>query len=362
MIYTLDNCKCKLCLKNDLESVGSHIFPDFLIRGAIYQDGKNKRGDYETIFEIGETEANAKFFGSSVLPELREELLGHKQSEKEIEATKKNPFIDTTLVCRQCEKRFGPVESAFKSLIYDKMVDNKSKVSNQDDFVYHSFSEEEYYLAFLLVLINTWRASASNNYQWKMREDIEESTRYFLDEVLNNDISETLKSAKDKKLEIKNVNFTLHFTEQTSGVPSQNVVFIDLASSPSMFVTNQLIALFSENNFDTVNPPHIVSDVIDRSKVLKLIDDVPNTLKVHHICNNDRLELLQNYRSRQVKKVWEYIADLYKKACVKVLGGIPSPNEIQSDMEKFIEIVEGYGMFTADNIIKALAKVLYHKK
>jgi hypothetical protein len=178
-IYTIDSGKCKLCLKNDLQDVGSHIFPDSLIRGAIYEDGETKRGDFETIFEIGETEANAKFFGSSVLPEMREKLLGHEQTEEEIQATNKNPFIDTGLVCWQCERSFGPVEASFKSLIYDRIVDEKAKLVNQGTLAYHLFREDEYYLALLLVLINAWRASASNNFQWKMGADTEEQVRFF---------------------------------------------------------------------------------------------------------------------------------------------------------------------------------------
>jgi hypothetical protein len=180
----------------------------------------------------------------------------------------------------------------------------------------------------------------------------------FLNNALQGEITDILKLARENISQVKNVRFSLHFTEQTSGRPSQNAVFINIAAYPSMFVTNQLIALFSEDNFDSVQPPKVVSDVITRGNVLSLIDEAPNALKVHHINNDERLRMLQSYHQRQAQKVWQYIVGLYKEAYFKLWGELPSLEKLKSDMQELFGIVEEHGMFTSINIIKALSKVL----
>ena len=112
----MDN-KCKLCKQNDLEDVGSHIFTESIIRTALNEDGYTKRADKELMFEISVNKVGLDFFGSAIQPDKIEEITGMPVTE-ELIAGNENEIINKELVCRECEKRFNPIETAFAQDIY----------------------------------------------------------------------------------------------------------------------------------------------------------------------------------------------------------------------------------------------------
>lgn len=355
--------KCKLCLTNDLEDVGSHIFPDSLIRTAIYidgkvQDGKAKRGDYEAIFEIGETHANLEFFGASVLPEKREDILGKPQTSEEIEKPKKNPLIDTKLVCRSCERLFNPVETEFNSKIYSKIRDKKLPIKTENSVSYVPLKKDSYILCLLLTLINVWRASASKNNLWKINVDVEESIRDFLHKSLKKDISSTIEAAKLNLGIVNRLNFTLHFTEQTKGKSSENAIFIDDSTNPYMIVTNQLITLFSESNFDTLQPPKIISNVVSRDSIQTLIEAYPEELRIQYLSNEERMQLLNNFYQRQASKIMKNALEMYVETSQKMLGVFPDESKQEYLKDKIRGLADLKIGYTIENIAKTVSEVL----
>src|SRR5690606_1152386 len=112
------------------------------------------------------------FIGSGVLPEKIQQITGRQLSDDEIEQNK-NPFINKNLVCRKCEMRFGYVESEFSRKIYSKIVKKSNAELKKDTCNYISF-EHEKWLALQFVIINVWRASASNYCDWKLDREHEE--------------------------------------------------------------------------------------------------------------------------------------------------------------------------------------------
>lgn len=355
--------KCKLCLKNDLEDVGSHIFPDSLIRTAIYidgkvQNGKAKRGDYEAIFEIRETEADLEFFGASVLPEIREKIIGKAQTPEEIEKTNRNSFIDTKLVCRKCERLFNPVETEFTSKIYDKIRDGKLQIKKEKNTSYVPIIGNGYILCLLLVLINVWRASASDNNNWKVKADTEEFIRCFLSKTLKKDINSTIKAAKEHLEIVNRLSFTLHFIQQTEGKSSVNAIFIDSSIDPYMIVLNQLIILFSESSFNSLQPPKVISDVIKRDTIQKLIEQYPKELKIQFLLNEERLKLLYNFYQRQASKIMRNALELYVQGSQEMLGVFPDKRKQQYLKDRIGELANLKIGYSRDNIIYAISKVL----
>lgn len=169
------NTKCKLCKVNDLEDVGSHIFTESIIRTALNEDGFTKRADKELMFEISVNKVGLDFFGSAIQPEKIQEITGKPVTEEQI-AGNENELINKKLVCRECENKFNPIETAFAQEIYSKIVKKSNSDLKKDTCNYIAF-EDKKLIALQFVIINVWRASASNYDNWKLTDDQEEYLR-----------------------------------------------------------------------------------------------------------------------------------------------------------------------------------------
>ena len=202
--YYLPN-KCKFCLDNDLEKVGAHMVTDALCRSAVYTEGQIKRGDYEAIAEISRTKIGFVYFGNSVLPEKRTELLGRNQTEEEIDNPGSNNFINRKIVCRRCEKLFGPIEKEFIDKVYDYIIDPGKRTLVGGNF---ELDSKNSWICRLNTLINIWRCSAGDFQGWKLSIEKEKSIRDYLWLVLSSgdSIDKYISLAQENNPNIGNQN------------------------------------------------------------------------------------------------------------------------------------------------------------
>ncbi len=309
--------KCKFCGINDLDNTGAHIFTDAIIRSALYIDGKSRRGDYEAIAEISLDKIDFDYFGASVLPEKREEILGNEQSEEDIEQTSDHPFINRQLVCRACEKLFGPVENYFVENIYAVITDSSKINSELHSKPYFEFGEFEYWVTKLMVLINVWRASASKYNDWSLSAGDEELIRSFLEiGLVFNDIREIVKKAQTHQNAVAKFDFSVLTVDQTSGKPSENLILIDHPDDPYVLFINRIIVLFSVDNFASLSISRIFGDTVSEVGLREEVNRKPQLL-VKHLTNDQRLALLNAYFMRQwgeiVKHGHKTFAELFSQ-------------------------------------------------
>lgn len=111
-IPRVDNL-CTLCRTKDANQTGSHMVPNLLTSVAFSFDGLTKR-DREIVekYHLNTPEANSVFYGRNVSPEKISRDLGHEMTDEEVEGNI-NTLCYDYIFCKDCEKRFGILESAF---------------------------------------------------------------------------------------------------------------------------------------------------------------------------------------------------------------------------------------------------------
>lgn len=353
--------KCKFCIDNDLQDVGSHVITESLIRGAINLAGKTKRGDYEVIVKFSSQENRVVYFGNSVLPEDRTEVLGRPQTESEIENPEENSFIDKKIVCRDCERRFGPVESEFISKIYNQLKTNSQSIKNSGDLNFVTFDvEDSYFLSLLFVLINVWRLSVSDKFSyWKVDKVTEDQIKQYLDKVLDENINSTLEKAKENYHIVNHLKFTLHFLEQTTGENAENLVFFENSIDPNMLFTNQMVILFSINEFSDNEIPDILKPEIKQEHVSKISDNKDLKLHIQYLSNNERVNILQRTGER---KNLNTITNYVERFIVTYRNRFKQEPEskiidkLVKSLDKLITREKGYNQEDVQNLIREIIK------
>ena len=350
----LDDTKCELCVENHLENVGSHVFTDALIRSAVYIEGKLKRGDYEAIGSLSYKSLGFSYFGDSVLPEVRENILGHSQSDEEIEDTSNNPFINREIVCRSCEKSFVPIEQAFIDKIYLKLLDS----DNFSEEGYYESSEEDYLLSYIFLLINIWRASAANYNEWSLDAGYEELIRSFLFPVLQeSSIDKMLAKAKESMDIISCFQFAIYALDQTEGLPSENAICIDYTTEPFMFLLNRLLIVFSSNCFETVGPPASISDFTTSGEIIKLSSS-HSALKVKLISQEDRLGILRGFYMGRWDDLVRHTKNTLSYAYNKFTGSV-LPEHLHDELDRRIgDFIREGGKASPEAMIQISAVIL----
>ena len=354
MITIPDDTKCKLCLENDLENVGSHVFTDALIRSAVYIEGKLKRGDYEAVGSLSYKALGFSYFGDSVLPEVRESILGHTQTDEEIEETSSNPFINREIVCRSCEKSFVPIEQAFIEKVYKKLL-------NSDNFSeggYYESNEDDYLLSYVFLLMNIWRASAANYNDWSLDPGYEELIRSFLFPVLQeSSIDEMLAKAKDSMDIISCFQFAIYALNQTEGLPSENAILIDYTSDPFMFLLNRLMIVFSSNCFETIGPPASIADFTTSGEIIELSSS-HSALRVKLISQEDRLEILRGFYMGRWDDLVQHTKNTLSYAYNKFTGS-ELPEHLHDEFERRVgDFIRDGGKASPESLINISAVLL----
>jgi hypothetical protein len=346
------NNLCKLCQDDPLENVGSHIFTESIIRTALNQDGYTKRGDKEIIYEISPEKIGLDFVGSGVLPEKIEQITGKQLSEDDIEQNK-NPFINRNLVCRKCERRFGYVESEFSSKIYSKIVKKHNAELKEDSCNYILF-ENDKWLGLQFVIINVWRASASNYSDWKLHHEHEEYLRQFILSTTADDVATIIAKTIENKDSIKDFHFVLNYFIQESENFTENGVLIDTWENPYFILLNRLSLIFDFVPLTEMKLPELLNDIIEKN-FMCIIPNIENEeLRIGINSDEQRKELYYRASVKAVNDIFKRIDHIFIDTHTHTFGFPPPHNS----MLYFKQSVANYTLEDGKTTIPGLLEVV----
>ena len=114
--------RCALCRIAKANETGSHMVPNLLTAVAFSFDGKYKR-DREIVekYHINDPDSNSVHYGRDVAADKITADLGHEMTDEELD-NNVNTLCYDYIFCKDCEKRFGVLETAFGD--YYKMGKN----------------------------------------------------------------------------------------------------------------------------------------------------------------------------------------------------------------------------------------------
>lgn len=331
----MDNL-CKLCKVNALENVGSHIFTESIIRTALNEEGFTKRSNKELIFEISVDKIGLDYFGSAIQPEKIEEITGKPVTEEQI-AENENELINRLLVCRQCEHRFNPIETAFAQKIYKDIV-KKSNADLKKDTCNFIVFEEQKWLALQFVLINVWRASASRYDQWYLPEEQEEYLRAFLDKTLNGNLDAIRQLTKKFSQEIENFDFALNYFIQDSEHLSDNGILVDNSVNPYFFLLNRLSIVFDFTSLTEERVPDFLTLIIEDNIACIIASSQKDELRIGINSDNERKLLFNRIARHQFHQIMFKCNRTFSELHHRFLGFYPP----ESSQVYFIKKMQDY--------------------
>lgn len=285
---------CNLCGCTHSEDVGSHIITEALTRSCFNQPGKSGRGDFEEIYRITPYGKDTPYVGRAIDGDRFRTITGMDFSDEILaqNVEKQRDYINKDLVCRACEKRFGPVEQYFMEKIFNPMdIAKATRISNE-----YPFGLEEYKIAHLFFLINIWRMSISRFQAWKLEEEHESRIGAFLNEVLGHDsVDKILERYESNKSQVGAYQFVALFIPRIYKDGSESGVLIENTTEPYFILLNQVALLFSVNRFDIASPPSIMEDTLSRGDMLRLIQSQTSGLIFRIIEGLERERFFLNY-------------------------------------------------------------------
>ncbi|SHF77335.1 hypothetical protein SAMN05444483_102334 [Salegentibacter echinorum] len=329
---------CKLCQTNKLENVGSHIFTESIIRTALNEDGFTKREDKELIYEISTENIGLDYFGNGVLPEKLQQILGREASEDEIKKNK-NPFINRDLVCRDCEKKFGPIETSFAQDIYAKIIKKKDEELESDSCNYVSFANQKT-LGLQFSIINIWRASASKYDNWSLKEDDEEYLRKFILKTADLDIQSIIKKTQENLEEIERFDFALNYFISSGNQLSDNGVLIDNSAEPFFILLNRLSIIFDFKILDSKKMPDLTKGTIESNIGCIISSNLDDELRIGINTDEERKKLFNKIALIQLEQIRQKFTDTFFQLHRAFFGFFPSQEAINYFNQKMIEYIK----------------------
>lgn len=161
------DCRCFLCKKKPADKKGSHMVPHMLIAETFSYDGSKSRE--KVVVDVDNLSEGHKeyFFGHEVYEDTVTELLGHGFSDEEIEEENKkvNALTRDYVFCKECEDRFGVIETYYSQILEGKIKEYPPEIP---------------YLFWMSVV---WRMSVGQM-GCKLERDHEEKLRKVLDKCL----------------------------------------------------------------------------------------------------------------------------------------------------------------------------------
>ncbi|MCL8009430.1 hypothetical protein M8845_18540, partial [Gelidibacter japonicus] len=330
------NTKCKLCKVNDLEDVGSHIFTESIIRTALNEDGFTKRADKELMFEISVNKVGLDFFGSAIQPEKIQEITGKPVTEEQI-AGNENELINKKLVCRECENKFNPIETAFAQEIYSKIVKKSNSDLKKDTCNYIAF-EDKKLIALQFVIINVWRASASNYDNWKLTDDQEEYLRSFILKTVYDDLDSIIKRTQEFENEISDFDFALNYFIQDGEHLSDNGVLIDNSVNPYFILLNRLSIVFDFKKINNEEIPEFLTTIIEDNIACIISSQQENELRIGINSDEQRKLLFNRIARHQMHQIIKKCNDTFYELHRKFLGFYPP----QSSTAYYVKTMQNY--------------------
>jgi len=348
---------CKLCQTNKLENVGSHIFTESIIRTALNEEGFTKREDKELIYEISTEKIGLDYFGNGVLPEKLQEILGKKVSEKDIDKNK-NPFINRELVCRSCEKKFGPIETSFVQNIYAKILKKKDDELESDSCNYVSFANQKL-LGIQFAIINIWRASASNYDNWKLEDEDEIYLRQFILKTAASDIQTIIENTLENIKEIERFDFALNYFISSGEQLSDNGVLIDNSEDPYFILLNRLSIIFNFKKLDSNNMPDLTKGTIDSNIGCIISSNLDKELRIGINSDEERKKLFNKIALKQLDQIRERITDTFFQIHKTLFGFLPSQEAINYFNQMLIEYIKSKdGVIVMSEMLNVVTNVI----
>jgi hypothetical protein len=316
---------CSLC-KNEQKpanQTGSHIFSFFFMKGAVNKEGKKDRG-YEIAFRISPKLYTGTFFGQSILPDEIERLTGKKLTEADIEELEKaqNPFTIDHLVCTDCEKRFGTVETYFNNKIYLPLKQGKLK-GGKDKKETLIFSFKENKLIRLFFYVQIWRASAAKYDGWSLPPKEEEKLREWVDSLLGSTEAETIKLLEETNLPILENPLIVTFAETKENL-TENLIRISSCDKPYFFLVNDLIFQFFTKESHTRGGEiwfYGLNQFINKEEHINWKEKEFN---IGYISDSQRKEIVKNVSLTEAKAMNVTIRADYRKAYKHFFNKKPS--------------------------------------
>lgn len=115
-------CKCLLCKYNAADETGSHIVPSFIMKRI---NGGWKR-DHEVGFVI-KTGIVEPYFGRCIYEDKRREITDHE----ELMESRDNLDVSDYIFCKDCEKYFSLLESAYAPSLYLPFTEKANTINNK---------------------------------------------------------------------------------------------------------------------------------------------------------------------------------------------------------------------------------------
>lgn len=109
---------CALCRCHEADETGSHMAPNFIIHKAFAFDGKGKRDHEISYLTHLNEDGQQSYYGRGVSPDAISADMGHEMTEKEVNGNVNNLVYDH-IFCRDCEKRFGVLETEYAKFYTD---------------------------------------------------------------------------------------------------------------------------------------------------------------------------------------------------------------------------------------------------
>ena len=236
--------KCKICKVEVADKTGSHIVPHFLIKRIENIDGKMGRG-YELGFKITDVDVN-HYFGSSVLPERLEAVLGSIRDE-DIEHNK-HPLIVDFIFCTKCENRLAVLESIYSEVLFG----GKNESGRAE-------------IGILFWMSVFWRISICESFSFSMTHEDYEICRRILDRNLKLERDALEIDSMGEYLDFKKVSYKVFRCEGYSNTHPTSLYLVPKIRKPYILLVDEFIVCFSLKNkyheYKTANLWNIIDDL-----------------------------------------------------------------------------------------------------
>lgn len=359
--------KCKLCLTNEANQTGSHIFTYAWIKSAINQAGQNRR-DKELTFSIDSFNLVGSYFGREVSREKIEEILQREMTDEEIEENE-NYFTIDNLVCQECEKRFTTSENYFNNKVHVPL--KKGELTKQIDSRGNSLvelNETDFSidLVRLNIFVQIWRASAANYEGFKLKPKFEEKIRKIVDSNLELDLDRTLENCANNKDEIRSIGLITTFVETETNTKdaeelTTNMIFLSKGKIPYFLILNDIyIQLYEKRIHLKSTIQHLLglNNIIDKFEHNNINE---TKFRIGVLNNANRMKVIENLGKLLARQVLMKLISFFSRSYRSIFGIKPTKEILQEVINEVInnEEVSEELRYTRGNVIKVFVKVMH---
>lgn len=288
--------KCRLCLVNEANKSGAHIFSHALISKCVnVPNGKGR--DKELMIGYSATGETDLYFGSAVSPEIVEKALGRAYEDADAK-NNINDIVRDNEFCSVCESLFGIIESSFSKTLKAIREKGLGKISNCTEIR-------------LYFLIQAWRASACNYNDWKLSANFEEKIRILVYQgckTFQDDIPQEI------VIEINEIPMILTFLETPIGDESSNLLVITNDENPYLLFMCDFILQLFENKPKGIELPSLYT--INENVIVSEIN-IGENFKIDFVDNEKRKIIIRLSQEGTIKEILNKIYLFFLEYCHK---------------------------------------------